>query len=254
VAVAEFSIPDLLSNLGDKAFHFLFFRQFHGVAGDEDLIAQVAEGELDERVILAGAEENADGRQVAWGHLVFFIVGDVGVELAEMFVAEGIRLEFHQDVALEHAVVKDEVDEEVFVADEDALLPGLEAEAMTQLEKEILESIQQGVFQVRLGHDIPGTQAEELEDVGIPDDVDWLEPVRSGVSHGGELCFIFGEAAAFVIEAGDLAAQLADRPISPDALDLVETALGGVWEFRKLAQVGEGQAVNEFGMGQWWKQ
>jgi len=59
-------------------------------------------------------------RLVARGHLVFFVVGDVGVELAEVLVAEGIGLEFHEDVALEHAVVEDEIDEEVFVADEDA--------------------------------------------------------------------------------------------------------------------------------------
>ncbi len=69
-------------------------------------------------------------------------------------MAEGIGLEFHEDMALEHAVVEDEVDEEMFVADEDALLPGLEAEAVAQLEEEILETIQQGVFQAGLGHDI----------------------------------------------------------------------------------------------------
>ena len=34
------------------------------------------------------------------------------------------------------------------------------------------------------------------------------ERVRSGVGHGGELGFIFGEAAALVVEAGDLAARL----------------------------------------------
>ena len=71
-------------------------------------------------------------------------------------------------------MVEDEVDEEMFVSDEDAFLPGLEAEAVAQLEEEVLKAIQQGVFEVGLGHDITGTQSEELEDVGIADDVGGL--------------------------------------------------------------------------------
>lgn len=101
--------------MGDEAFHVLFPGQLDDVAGDEDFVAQVTKGELDEGVVLAGAEEDADGWLIAGGHLVSFVVGDVGVELAEVFVAEGIGLEFHQDVALEDAVVEDEVDEKMFV-------------------------------------------------------------------------------------------------------------------------------------------
>ena len=43
----------------------------------------------------------------------------------------------------------------MFVADEDALLAGLEAEAVAQFEEEILQTIQQGIFQVGFSHDIP---------------------------------------------------------------------------------------------------
>jgi hypothetical protein len=50
------------------------------------------------------------------------------------------------------------------------------------------------------------------------------------VSHGGELGFIFGKAAALVIEAGNLAAQLADRPVTTNALNFVEAALGRIGE------------------------
>ena len=73
----------------------------------------------------------------------------------------------------------------------------------------------------------------------------WLERVRSGVGHGGELGFVFGEAAAFVIKAFDLAAQLANGPVPPDALDLVEAALGFVGELNQLVEVGEGEPVNQ---------
>jgi hypothetical protein len=32
--------------LGDEALHFLLLGQLHGIAGDEDLVAQVAEGKV----------------------------------------------------------------------------------------------------------------------------------------------------------------------------------------------------------------
>lgn len=101
------SCSHLLANLSDEALHLLFAGQFDGIAGDEDLVTQVTEGELDEGVILAGAKEDADGRLVARGHLVLFVISDVGVELAQVLVAEGIGLEFHKDVAFEDAMVED---------------------------------------------------------------------------------------------------------------------------------------------------
>jgi hypothetical protein len=52
-----------------------------------------------------------------------------------------------------------------------------------------------------------------------------------------------------LIEAVDLAAQLADRPVPADALDLIETALGVVGDLDKLCEVREGQAEDQFGMG-----
>jgi hypothetical protein len=72
----------LLGELSDEAYHFLFLRQLDGVAGYENLVAQVTEGVLDESVILAGAKENTDRRLIARGHLVLFVISDVGVELA----------------------------------------------------------------------------------------------------------------------------------------------------------------------------
>jgi hypothetical protein len=200
------SFAHLLAELSDEAYHFLFLRQLDGVAGYENLVAQVTEGVLDEGVILAGAKENTDGWLVARGHLVLFVISDVGVELAEVLVLEGIGLEFHEDVALEDAVIEDEVDEEVFIANENALLTGLEADAVAQLEEEILKPVEQGIFEVGLGHDIPRAESEELEDVGIANDVGGLERFRCRMCHSGQFGFVFGEAAALIVEAGNLAA------------------------------------------------
>ena len=90
--------------------------------------------------------------------------------------------------------------------------------------------------------------AEELEDVGIADDLSGLEGFCSCVSDGRELGFVFGKSAALVIEACDLAAEFADGPVAPDALDFVEAALGFVREFQQFCEVREGEPLDEVGM------
>ena len=49
-------------------------------------------------------------------------------------------------MALEDSVVEDEIHEKVLVADEDAFLPGLEAEAVTHLQQELLQAVEQGIL------------------------------------------------------------------------------------------------------------
>jgi len=79
----------------------------------------------------------------------------------------------------------------VLVAHEDPLLPRLETKAVSHFEEKILEAIQQGVFEVRLAHDIAGAQAEELEDVRIADDLAWMEGLRLGVGLDGKPALSF---------------------------------------------------------------
>ena len=124
----------MLAELFQEGFHLGLLGHFHGVAGNEKLIGQVAKGEFDKGFILARAKEYADGRLVAGGHFVLFIIGDLGVELAEVLVAERLGFQFHKDMALEHAVIEDKINEEMFVANEDAFLPGLKAEAVAHLQ------------------------------------------------------------------------------------------------------------------------
>ena len=105
-------------------------------------------------------------------------------------MGKGGGLQLHEDVALEHAVVEDEVHEEVLFADEEALLPGFEAEAVAHFHEEILKAIEQSVFDVGFTHDIAGAEAEELEDVGITDDLGGLEGFGPGVGGGREDGFV----------------------------------------------------------------
>ena len=86
-----------------------------------------------------------------------------------MFVVEFINLQFHEYVAFQDAVVKDQIHKAARVADDDALLLRLKAEAVTELEKEFAQILHQRRLQIGLRHGVLGPQSEELEDVGIAD-------------------------------------------------------------------------------------
>ena len=72
---------------------------------------------------------------------------------------EGVVLQFDEHMALEDTVVEDQVHEEVFAADHQALLPRLEAKAVAQFEQEVLQLVEQGVLQMALAHHLPGLEA-----------------------------------------------------------------------------------------------
>ena len=57
-------------------------------------------------------------------------------------------MKLDEDVAVELAMVEDEINEVVAPADADLLLPVLEAEALAQLEQEVLQVVDEGRFQI----------------------------------------------------------------------------------------------------------
>lgn len=107
------------------------------------------------------------------------------------------------------------------------------------------------VFQIGFGHNIARAQAQELKDVGVADDMGGLQRVRRGMGQGRELGFVFGEAAALVIQAVDLAAQFPHRPVAAHAFDFVEAALGVVCELDQFGEMGEREPKNQFRVGRW---
>jgi len=131
-------------------------------------------------------------RLVAFGHFVFLVVADVAVELAEVFVLEGIVFQFDQHVALEDAMVEDEIDEEVFAADQQAFLPGFEAEAVAEFEQEVLQPVEQRVFALAFAHHFARLEAEELEDVGVADEVAAAGRFGTGLGQPGQRGFVGG--------------------------------------------------------------
>jgi hypothetical protein len=125
----------ILHCLMQEGRDLLAARQLHLVARHKELVAHVSQGVLHQFLILASTQQDADGRLIALGHLVPFVVADVGVELAQVLVLKGVSLQLDEHMALEHAVVENQVHKEVFAAYDQALLPCLEAKAMAQLQQ-----------------------------------------------------------------------------------------------------------------------
>jgi hypothetical protein len=98
-------------------------------------------------------QKDADGRIISLSHHVLPVPAHVGVELADVLVIELFEIQLDQHVALEEAMVEDEVYEVVGVVEQNPLLACFETETVPQLQQKILESVQQLVFQMRLAHD-----------------------------------------------------------------------------------------------------
>ncbi len=135
-----------MNHLFFECFYFALYEfgellglgQFYEVFGDKELGVEAGGCVFDHFRTGTCAKEDADGRVVAGGHLGVAVVGDVGVELAEVFVAEFVVFEFYDDVAMEDAVVEDEVGKVVAVVNDDAFLAGLKTEAIAEFEEEFL--------------------------------------------------------------------------------------------------------------------
>jgi hypothetical protein len=128
-------------------------------------------------------------------------------------------------MAFEPAVIEDQVDKGVIVANQDALLAGLEAEAMAKLEQELLQMVEKLVLEVRLTHHLARFETKKFNDVGITNRQCWFKGLRFVSSELGELGLVFRERGGFVIKVDELAFELADEPISLDTFGQIEVSL-----------------------------
>ena len=83
-------------------------------------------------------QQDADREIVAVGHHVLAIPTNVGVELADILVGEVLNLQIDQHMALQNPVIEDKIDKTIGVTDQNPFLPGLETEAMTEFQQEVL--------------------------------------------------------------------------------------------------------------------
>ena len=133
----------LLSEVGVLFLHILYLVsqelfecglvwQLEHIGGNKEIVVQTCDGVFHHLFALPGAEQDANRRIVAFVHLILLIVRDVGVELAQILVTELVVLQFHNDATVKDTIVKHQVSKVVFIIDNHALLPILEAEALAQ--------------------------------------------------------------------------------------------------------------------------
>jgi hypothetical protein len=103
-----------------------------------------------DRLVLLGAEDEADGRTVAFRASLAIEETDIAVHLTDVLVGKLAELEVDQQVALEDDVVEDEVDIEMLVLEREALLPRNEGEAFADLEQEMLQLLEDRALEVTL--------------------------------------------------------------------------------------------------------
>ena len=100
------------------------------VFGDEELAVHAVGGVLDQQFVLVAAEDDADGRVVAFDVFLVGEVAEIEVHLADVVVLDFSQLEVDEHETTENAVVEDQVDSIVSVVDGHPVLPADEGEAL----------------------------------------------------------------------------------------------------------------------------
>ena len=80
-------------------------------------------------------------------------------------------MKLDQHMAVELAVIENQIQEVIAAPDADLLLPILEAESISQFEQELLQVIEQGGLQIVFTENLLRLEPEKFKNVGILDDV-----------------------------------------------------------------------------------
>ena len=174
-------------------------------------------------MVFLRAEQESHRRIVSIGHHVFAIPGHVGVELAEVFMGEFVHFELDEDMAFQDTMVENQIHEPSGLSDDDALLPGFEAKAVTEFHQEFMQVVQESIFEVGFADHLTGFESKEFKDVGISDGQFWLGLFGGGVGHVGELFFVHGKARPLVIQSRNLPFKRPHGPIAAQTFDFVKS-------------------------------
>ena len=100
---------------------------------NKELAVHLVGGVFDEEFVFSTAEDDADGRVVAFRILLGGEVAEVEIHLADVVVLHVVHFQINENEAAEDAVVEDEINPVVGVVQGDAVLPPDEGEAFAQL-------------------------------------------------------------------------------------------------------------------------
>jgi hypothetical protein len=126
--------------------------------------------------------------------------------------------------AAKQAVIEDQVHVEVVLSERETLLPGDEAKALPEFEKKPLDAVDDRLLEIALEPARPLLQLEELEDHWILQDVSRSSDAMSLPGQREYRVLLAALGQPLVEKRGDLAFELARRPILAHSLDLVEGA------------------------------
>jgi len=132
-------VPDGLVKAGLKKLHR---RQLGEVFADPDgLVIQMEEFHL--LGIRGGAQNQSDRRLLSRSPFMLVEPAEIKLHLPHVPRLKGLKLQLDGDQAAEEAVIEEQVDEEVVVADTQRVLPSNEREALAELEEEPLDLLDQ---------------------------------------------------------------------------------------------------------------
>ena len=217
------------------------WRQLHQILGHPDL-APVELQQLYLLSVLLAAQDQADGRLLASPALILVQPAQVELHLALVGSIEAAQLQLQGHQAAQAAVIEEQVEVEVLVADGHALLASDEGEVRAQLQQEPLQLPQYGRLKIVLAVGV--LQPQEVQQIRVPEDQIGRHEVRllQGLQLlSGQLLRLARYGRALVEHALDLLAQRSHAPaLHPGHLG-VELALQRVLEVDYLDKVGPGQ-------------
>jgi hypothetical protein len=167
----------------EESFQFLLAGQFKLVLGNKKTVIHVGSGVFHQGVVFLRAEKEPHRRIVSIGHHMFAIPRHIGVELPQVFMAEGVHFEFNEDMAFKDAMVENEIHKASGFSYDDALLPGFETKPIAQFQQEFMQVVQEGIFKPGFAYRLAGFEPKKFKDVGIADGELGFGPFSDSVSH-----------------------------------------------------------------------
>ena len=197
------------------------------------------------RLILVGAEQDADGWPFVRLGLLRLEVVEVEVHRPRILVAEVAENQINRDQALQPAVVEQQVDVVVLVVERDPPLTGHKTKPLPQLQQELLQVVDQCLFELRFGVPFLAFQPEELEDVRVADHLFGRCDEFAILSQLHHPRRIATETDALEEQAVELPLQLTHRPPIANYFDFVERPLEGIFDADEFHEMSERNLLNE---------
>jgi hypothetical protein len=135
------------SGLGNLLGEFLLAGQRELVLAGQNLVVQISQRVVSDRFVLLLAKDQSQRRVLIGQGPVLAGIVQIKIHLAGIDVGEFADLQIDNDQAAQPSMKEQQIDAIPFVADAQASLPSQEGEVAAQLEKKILQPVDQRFFQ-----------------------------------------------------------------------------------------------------------